>query len=324
MESAMTMQEIQYQIGNPQQPNKITQNGIYAGVPMSVYHSDCCDGPSVSKSAIKHILPVHGGSPKAFWGRWVCNPDRIEEAPSKALNFGKAAHCLLLGDEAFKEQFAVRPDHYPNDRSKAWSSNSNDCKAWLAKQELAGRTVVTTKDIEMIRRMAADAAQNEVVKAGALNGSVERTLIAQDPETGIWLKSRPDSIPNASGIFADLKTAGSLDEDFLERQISDAGYYLQGALARMVCRILGIPFDEFFLIYVLKDDVPDTAHARLSEHDLDRGEEMIRWALKTMRGCIESGDWHGARPFQDGNREIRMKPWMQTKIDTFLEQEAAQ
>lgn len=322
------MPEIQYQISNPAKPSKITQNGIYAGVSMSVYHSDCCAGPSVSKSALKWLLPWQGGSPKAFWGRWNCNPDHINLEPTKALKFGKAAHCLLLGDEAFNERFAIRPDYYPSDSNRPeaerrkWNGNSHDCKAWLEWAAAHDLTVITSDDIDLIRAMAADARTHPLVEAGALSGRVERTMVARDPVTGIWLKARPDSIPTIDGMFADLKTAADLSEGFLSRQIGDAGYYLQGAMIRMICRLLGIPFEEFWLIYVLKDPVPDTAAVRLSEFDLDRGEAVIRWCLHTIKACMDAGEWPGAQPFRSGERDASMSPWAASRIDDFLDTQA--
>jgi len=35
----------------------ITEPGIYRNVPMDVYHSDCCDGPSISSSGLPELTP---------------------------------------------------------------------------------------------------------------------------------------------------------------------------------------------------------------------------------------------------------------------------
>jgi hypothetical protein len=294
----------------------ITKNGVYAGIKLEDYHHkrDLFDGPSISKSALKWLLPAHGGSPKAFWGRWKWNPNHVEQKPSEALDFGKAVHCLLLGDEAFAESFVVRPKDFPDYRSKA-------ARDWRDEVTAAGKTIVTPEQLDRIRLIAEDAAKYPLVKLGLLNGRVERTMCWKDPETGIWLKARPDAIPAADGVFADLKTASKFDEDFLERQIFDAGYYLQGAITRMVCRGLGIPFETFTLLYVLNDDVPDTAHVELSEHDLDRGERVVRWALKTIRRCLDANEWPGAQPFSGGERPIQMKMWAKEALDAFLDHE---
>lgn len=294
----------------------ITKPGTYAGIKLAEYHDkrDLFDAPSISKSVLKWLLPAHGGSPKAFWGRWKWNPDHIEQKPTDALEFGKAVHCLLLGDEVFSESFAVRPSKFKDYKTDA-------AQQWRNETRKAGKTIVTADQIERIERIARDASTYPIIKAGVLNGRAERTICWKDRETGIWLKVRPDVIPNVDGIFTDLKTASKFDEDFLERQIFDAAYYLQAAMIRMVCRELGIPFETFVLLYVLNDDVPDTAHVELSGHDIDRGERAIRWCLKTIRHCLDAGEWPGARPFDAGERQAQMKPWSKDSIDRFLDEQ---
>lgn len=304
----------------------ITEPGIYAGIPLEEYHNNRAlfDGPSVSKSALKWMITEHGGSPKQFWGRWKWNPRHVTPKTTKYLDFGKAVHCLLLGDEVFDEGFAIRPETYPDSKTgepKPFNANSNWCKAWLAEHDHL--TVITAEDLEMIRRMREDASKYPLVRLGLLGGRVERSLAYKDPETGIWLRARPDVIPTSDGMFADLKSVSSLEEDFLERQIADAGYYLQAAVLRMCCRALGIPFDTFVLIYVLKGDVPDTAHVELSEHDIDRGERAVRWCLRAIRRGLDTGEWPGAKPFEAGERKIQLKTWTKEAIDRFLDREEA-
>ena len=296
----------------------ITEPGIYEGIPLDEYHGnrELFDGPSISKSNLKWLLPPHGGSPKAFWGRWKWNPDRIDQKTSTALDFGKAVHCLLLGDEVFKEKFIIRPDKAPD--GKAWNGNNNSCKAWLKEAADAGLTALKAEDIERIKKIAEDAGKYDLIQQGILNGAIERTICAKDPETGIWLSTRPDACP-APGTYSDLKTASSFSEDFLERQFSDACYYLQGGMTKFVCDLLGLPFEEFYLVYVLNDDVPDTTHVPISPHEIDRGERSIKWCLKIIRRCLDSGVWPGARPFNEGNNALQMKPWAKTQIDEFLE-----
>lgn len=312
----------------------ITEDGVYRNVPIEAYHHDrdLFDGPAVSKSSLKHVLPVHGGSPKQFWGRWNWNENHIGPGdPTDALIFGKAAHCLLLGDEVFDRNFVVRPAKAPGDPQKRdWHGANNYCKSWLIEQKEAGRLVLTQDQIKVVEKMSEDASDYPLIRDGILNGRVERTLAARDPETGIWLKVRPDAMPNADGVFADLKTIGSFDEDFMSRQLFDAGYYLQAAMTRMVCRLLKIPFETFVLVYVLKDEITDTAHVEINDQstvlpggtelpsELDAGEEMIRWGLRTIRKCLDEKRWPGREPFQSGERKITMLPFQKNKILNFL------
>jgi hypothetical protein len=310
----------------------ISQNGVYSHISLDDYHGkrDLLDGASVSKSALKWLLPAHGGSPKAFWGRWKWNPDHIEPETTAALDFGKATHSLLLGDEVFDDRFVVRPDYRPEDgalpadKRRKWNANANDCIAFLKEAEKKKQTVISPDQFERIRRIHRDASKYPLIRAGLLNGRIERSMFWKDPETGIWLRARPDALPNADGVYADLKTAGKFDEDFLERQVFDAGYYLQAAITRMVCRGLGMPFETFTLLYVLNDDVPDTAHVEIDEFDIDRGERAVRWCLRTIRRCLDAGEWPGARPFNDGERRIQMKIWAKDRLDKFLDTEERQ
>lgn len=301
---------------------QITQDGVYSDISLDRYHNDLTlfDGPSVSKSALKYMLPPHGGSPKKFWGHWKYNKDHVKPKTSDALDFGKAAHCLLLGDEVFAENFVVRPEKIDG---KNWQGNRTACKDWLAEQATEGLTVVTAEQIDRIRQMSEDAAQYPLIRdAGLLNGKVEQSIVARDPVTGIWLKVRPDNEPAfLNGVYADLKTTSSMDEDFLQRQLFDAGYYLQGAMTRMVCRMLDKPFESFVFVYVLNDDVPDTAHVELSQIELDRGERAIRWCLDQIMHGLNTGDWPGHRPFKDGTLPIQSKPWAADKLDRFLDEQ---
>lgn len=301
--------------------DQIKDGGIYRSIPIATYHRkvDLLDAPSVSKSVLKHIVPPMGGSPKAFWGRWSHNPNHVVEKKKPATNLGQATHMLLLGEDTFKDHFVIRPDKVDGE---TWQGNKTVCRKWLAEQELAGLSVITAEELETIHRMAEDAAQYPLVQQGLLNGRIERSMFWKDPETGIWLRARPDVIPSSDGIFADLKTTSSMDEDFLERQVGDLGYFLQGAMTRMVCRGLEIPFERFVFLYVLNDDVPDTGHAELNDLDLDRGEEVIRHSLRTIRTCLDSGYWPGKEPFDHGEKTIQIKPWLKTKIDDFLTREA--
>lgn len=305
----------------------ITENGVYAKISLDDYHGkrDLLDGPSISKSALKWLLPAYGGSPKAFWGRWKWNPNHVEPETTKALDFGKAAHCLLLGDEVFEERFTIRPTHRPDDmrlpekEQRAWNANANDCKAFLADAAEKKLTVITPEQYDRIGRIRDDASTYPLIKLGVLNGKIERSMFWKDPETGIWLKARPDAVPQVDGVYSDLKTASSFSEDFLERQVFDACYYLQAAITRMVCRGLGMPFETFTLLYVLNDDVPDTAHVEIDEFDIERGERVVRWCLRTIRRCLDASEWPGARPFNEGERRIQMKVWAKDRLDHFLD-----
>jgi hypothetical protein len=301
----------------------ITQPGIYKGIPIETYHNDVnlLDGPSVSKSALKYIMPAMGGSPKEFYARWACNPNRIPSKKSDAMVFGKAVHSLLLGDECFSENFAIRPETYPDDESKKWSSNANSCKAWLSAMADAGREVITKEQFERIKLMHSDAAQYPPVQNGCLNGRVERSMFWKCEDTGIWMKSRPDVIPDDCANPVDLKSVSDLSERFLTKQVFDSGYFLQAGMTSHIAGKLGMPFESFSFLYVLNDEVPDTILIDLSDDDIRMGEEAVTWSLHKIRKCIDNNDWQGRQPFGDGSQKLNVSEYNRNSIRHMIELE---
>jgi hypothetical protein len=117
----------------------------------------------------------------------------------------------------------------------------------------AGLTIITDNELEAITGMARSLGAHPLVKAGILDGAVERSLIWKDAETGAWLKSRPDVIPNDSGDYADLKTTVSVATDALRRTIAEYHYAMQGALVGMASReVLKREMQTFTLVFVEK------------------------------------------------------------------------
>ena len=188
--------------------NPISKPGIYSGVPISVYHSGrLCVGPSISSSGLRTIFSE---SEAHFWDKCPLNPDAEPMEETGSLVLGRATHHLLLGEANFVQEFALRPSTYSDDPKKPWSGNSKECKAWLADQRKAAKTVVTPEQMEKIKGMALRLGREPLVRAGALNGLIECTMAVLDEETGVWLLARPDVIPTDSGDYVDLKTTTSV------------------------------------------------------------------------------------------------------------------
>lgn len=292
--------------------SQITQGGIYKDISLDDYHGnlDLFDGPSVSKSAIKYMAPPNG-SAKEFWHRWSHNPDSIKPKKSNALNFGKAVHAILLGDEVFAEKYATRPVMWDSWRSKA-------AQEWKIDQEANGITVITDEDLEKIHRMHDDAAKHPIVKAGVLNGRAERSMFWQCPDTKIWLRARPDMIPNGTDTFVDLKSVGKMEQSFIDNQVADCGYYLQAGMLKVICEGLGIPFDGFAMVYVSTAETPDTQWAEMSDSDIQRGADVVRMCLKIIRHGLDTGEWQGADICNAGAQPLMMKSWAATRVDDWL------
>ncbi|WP_310620145.1 PD-(D/E)XK nuclease-like domain-containing protein [Flexibacterium corallicola] len=292
--------------------SQITKGGVYSDVPIDRYHKDpnLFAGPSVSKSALKRIFRPLKGSPKAFWGRWYCNPDHVIDPPSDALNFGKAAHCLILGDESFSANYALRPEVWDSYRKK-------EAREWKVQVYEQCKTPVTLQDLETIKSIADELKTNPYVQSGILDGEIERTIVAKDPETGIYLRMRPDCIPS-EGMYSDFKTAADLSERFLVNQVRDCGYHIQAGTIKKVCQILDLPFKSFSLVYGLKNEVSDSAAVELDPADVDLGMRMVEKGLREIRQGPDTGTWAGHQPFDDGAHFLRMSSWDREKAEEYL------
>lgn len=317
----------------------ITRPGIYSGIDIDTYHGPLVaefnpEDPterwySVSRSVVWLLFnesPAHAFDESPY--NPERNPDTDESTP---LLFGRAAHHLLLGEAEFGEKFVIRPEIYPEKLdyeaewtedwpTKPWSGNANWCKRWLAEAKAAHLGVITKEQIKNVQGMARGLNANPLVRAGILNGYVEHTIVVRDPETGIWIKVRPDNIPNDSSDLSDLKSAAGLTDQVLEKAIGRDGLFMQGGMTAWACRLLPEPFDvnSFSLVFSEKTR-PYCARVRaLKPNEMDLGETCARAAVKMFAKCMERGVWPGPGGEQTDADYIEMPPFDRKRIEDIL------
>lgn len=287
---------------------KIDKPGIYR-ISMEQYHGQPCIGPSVSSSGLRTIITE---SPKHYFDTSSLNPDRAEEATKASFILGRAAHHLLLGEDDFSTLFIMRPEELDG---KAWHGNRTECKAWLDGQEKAGRTVLTPKDIKKIRGMAHELSKHPLVMAGIMNGSIEQSLIWQDRATGVWLKARPDAIPNDSGDFADLKGTSATGFD-VDKSVSTYRYDMQAALTKWAAKeVLGVEMTSFSFVFCGFDRPHCVDVLTLAPADIELAEKDLRVAVDTFAWCLESGNWFGPSGTQSDARWVHLSEWAKKEAE---------
>jgi hypothetical protein len=301
----------------------IVMPGIVSGIPIYVYHSGwITDEPSISSTGLRAIYnPAahHSKSPAHYWVHSPYNPDRAEMEETSSIILGRAAHHLLFGEKAFKELFAIRPDTLNGTK---WNGNRLECKDWLQEQDQKGLTVVTTEQIDKIRGIAERLQDEPLVKNGLLNGLIEHSAFAKDPETGIWLRIRPDAMPNDSLDFVDLKVVKSIRDHDLQKSIENYGYYQQGALVQTVVRqITGANINSFTLVFA-ESSPPHCIEIRtLKAEDLARGEKVNRVGLRKFAQCWQDKRWPGPSDGRADARYIELGEWAGKRIDEAVEEE---
>ena len=295
---------------------KIAVNGIYSNIPIDRYHNDTklFDGFSISSSGLRQVIR----RPSEYWCYSPYNPNRYERESTKALDFGQAAHMLILGEEGFASQYVLRPDVIDG---AAWQGNRKVCKEWMNDAKESGRTVITEKEIEDIRHIADNLVKHPIVQQGVLNGRVERSIVYRDGN--IWIKSRPDLIVKAGGDFVDLKTAVDVSNEALMRTIYEHGYHVQAAVVRMAIREVmgeGI-FNSFSFVFVEKKPPYDVRVMQLRPEDIDVGERQARLAIQKVKHCLEVDEWPGYDGFNPSVDWIFMPVWARTNLENSLEKE---
>lgn len=281
----------------------ITEPGAYR-LSMSWYHSQCCDGPSISSSGLRTIV---NESPWHFWCSSDLNPERLPETDdSAALILGKAAHAIVLGDEVFDDHFIYEPEDAPRkptsqqldayDDGRATEVGKRSVEFWRAFDERAsGRLLLTQTQVEHIAHMARNLkACPEAVEA--LTGQMtEVSMIWRDEATGVWIKSRPDVIPDNGADFADLKTFAPRSKSIkraVQQAITDHAYHMQMALAvEGAERVFGNSAAECVLIMAQSNPPYTVTPVRLDEDALYWGRVMNRHGIDTFARCLKEGRW---------------------------------
>lgn len=294
---------------------QITAPGVYA-LSMAEYHSDICDSPSISSSGLRTIWSQ---SPAHYHYDSPYNPNRPEPKDRPHFSIGKAAHHLLyLGRTGFDAEFVVRPEEWKDWRTKA-------SQEWKAEQLKAGLTIITDAELAAITGMARSLGAHPLVKAGILDGAVERSLIFRDPVTGAWVKSRPDNVPHGSGLYADLKTSESVSTEALERSLASFGYHMQAGTVAMAAEALGLPpVEEFAFVWVEKAPPHCVRVTVLTGEDLERGRMQLRRSIDQFAACVKSGVWPGPGGDRRDAEYLQLPAWAAKRIDLQLEIAAAE
>lgn len=281
--------------------------GVYK-MPMSVYHSQrAFPGPSVSSTGIREAVLQ---SPHAFWKRWDGNPDRYPpKEESDALILGKATHAVILGDEVFDEHFIYVPEDAPPrptapqikayERDGVWSDSAAPrAEFWIPFDErAAGRHMLKHEQVETIFRMAENLQANPLAREMLVSDLIEISMVWQDEQTGLWVKSRPDCIPSNGYDFGDLKTFSPKGTDLrlaVQRATTDRGYHMQMALAiEGVEQVLGTTAERCGLVFTQTTEPWECLPVLIDEDTLYWARVLNRHGLNLIGRGLETGDWPG-------------------------------
>lgn len=246
--------------------------GVHLDMPEDIYHAD---KESLSVSGMKRLLPP--SCPAVF--KW----ERDHGQPSRAvLDFGRAAHALLLGTGG-----PVRIVQADDWRGKAARAERDAAYA-------AGEDPILAADWATVQAMRDALAEQfgDLFTPGA--GVAEQSLFWDDPDTGVRLRARLDWTVGRRFIV-DYKTAPSANPWRFAKACADYGYDMQAAHYLDGARALGVADEATEFVFIVQEKTPPYVASAviLQPWEIDRGRVDVRRAIETYEQCIAKDDWPG-------------------------------
>lgn len=293
----------------------ITAPGAYADIPAEDYHGNpnLLPGPSLSSSGAKALLSK---SPLHFWHDSAMNPDR-EEPDAGHFSVGRAAHDIILLPDRWEEFYHVLPEGFSRAGTKKFAEAIAEADDAIAR----GLTILKKEEVDTVMAVAEAIKRNPLAVATLTNGVTEETLCWQDPQTGHWLRARPDFRPNSiiekRSVMAvsDLKfvaPTNATPEGF-GRSIHQFGYHQSAAwYADGIKAIYGVYPTHWLHIVVEKDAPHCVALYELPGEDIERGRVLNRRAIDLFDRCLQSGKWPG---YADQPLQVGLPHWSRKRLD---------
>lgn len=249
---------------------------LVAGMSDDEYRADPVPGGSLSSTGAKAILK----SPAHY--RWQIDHPR----QSTAFDIGHAVHALVLG-----VGMTVEVLDFDSYRTKAAQQARDEAAS-------AGLAPILSGDYQPIVDMAeAVATHPGAIELFERDGAPEVSAFACDPETGVWLRARPDFLPDPGAgptPIVDLKTSISADPKQFTRSAAEYGYDIQAELYRHVVSLArGDSATEFRFVVVEKTPPHLVSVVELDAEYAAIGRQRMRRAIETYRRCRETDEWPG-------------------------------
>lgn len=283
---------------------KITEPGVYDGMPDEVYHGDPVPGGSLSASGAKLLLPP--SCPARF------KHARDNPAPHKReFDLGHAAHRLVLG--VGPELVVVKANDW---RTKAAREQRDAAYA-------AGAVPLLEREYEQVQEMASALRRHPL--AGALfqpgAGRPEQSAFWHDTVTGVMRRARFDWLPHhltAAGrlLIPDYKTTDSADLESIQKTIHRYRYYIQAAGYVDAAEALLVDHAAFVFVFQEKTAPYLVTVVQLDELAMELGRRLNRQALDLYARCVEADHWPDyAEAADEQIPTVRLPAWVERQVD---------
>ena len=263
--------------------SEITKSGVYE-LPAEDYHADPCPEPSLSASIAWTLIDR---SPLHAWTKHPrLNPD-FEPVVKAVFDLGSAAHNMVLRQDSWREEIEIidKPD---------W--RTKDAREARDEAHAAGRHPVLREQYENLDRMVGVLERHPQARRAFTAGKPEQSLFWQDPDTGIWMRCRPDYEPSKpTAPWPDFKTTQEGRPDRWDRRFTlDHGGVMRAAFYEEgIRRCYGV--ESPTLYYVVQEiAAPYAVTVRVVDSDSELmkiGRAMLRKAIVFWAESLKTGQW---------------------------------
>lgn len=260
---------------------EIAEPGIYE-LDDQTYHADPVPSGSLSSTGVKTILrsPAHF---RQSLGRPVVK---------HAYDVGHAVHAKVLGT-------GLQPVAYPDSVLAAnGAASTRAAREWADAARAAGQVPLKAEVVAEVDAMAEAVLRHPIARALLEQaGRPEASAFAIDEQTGVWLRARPDFLPDPGEgrtILVDLKTADDADPRTFGRSVASFGYHTQDAHYQQVVRAARGDEDTAFVFVLVEKAAPWLVSVvELDEEARQVGRERVERAIDLYARCKAEDHWPG-------------------------------
>lgn len=214
---------------------------------------------------------------------------------------GTLVHCALLEPNELRHRYCVKPVDM--------DLRTKEGKSWLYN---------VPPSMEVVTEEAMQAAQQQANSVRVLpeiakllgDGQAEVSVFAEDEETGVRLKARPDFLsPVGEGwIIFDLKTTQSASAKDFPRAVVNYGYALQAVHYIDVVEKATGKEVLAFVFGCVESDYPYAAAAYLLDEEwLAMARRERRQLIDIYANCLSTNTWQG---YKEDIQLLEMPRWL--------------
>lgn len=207
----------------------------------------------------------------------------VKQESTSAMDFGSGVDVAILEPDIFDIKVIRGPvDRRGNKWKEVVEANPNGILLIDSEYDDVRRARDSAMKHPLIRKFIDSVPQRQ------------RSAFAVDPETGLWLKARPDAYSKPMKMMVDLKTSRFVNKFQWEKQAADLGYHLQEPFYSKVWQLAGGGDVEAFAFFVVENEAPFSAQVfEFGPDDIAEGEAIMKKSLLRWKECEDKKEWPG-------------------------------